>query len=566
MVGGADGYAPGLWREFWRKSRCQYPLRTGGPREGEHPFGLWDQPLGSAMSAPLRLVRIPSLKTVADFRNHAAALGIDLPCEDTIATGSASPLSQPVESVSINGKKIGNRYAVQPMEGWDATNTGGITDEVLRRWQRFGESGAKLIFGGEAMAVRPDGRANPNQLIINETSKTGLAKLRENLLASHQERYRKTDDLVIGFQLTHSGRFCKPNDKFRMEPRVAYRHPILDKKFGVVSDNQVWTDGEIEQLVGSYVQAARIAWDVGADFVDIKHCHGYLLHEFLSAFTRPGKYGGPFENRTRILREIVSGIRAGGNRIELAVRLSAFDFVPFKPDPAGAPPGRLGPGVPEDFSHCLPYRYAFGVDQNNPTEPDLTETFQFAELCAQLGVKILNLSAGSPYYNPHIQRPAAYPPSDGYQPAHDPLIDVARHIQVVRRIMEYLRQVRGGKGEGRAAANHPSHLPPPPSDLVLVGTAYSYLQEYLPHVAQYVVRHGWTDLVGLGRMTLSYPGILAEAGERGAGAGKRIRRTFSDCTTAPRNGLISGCYPLDKHYSAKPEFQKLKEIKRAGGA
>jgi hypothetical protein len=101
---------------------------------------------------------------------------------------------------------------------------------------------------------------------------------------------------------------------------------------------------------------------------------------------------------------------------------------------------------------------------------------------------------------------------------------------------------------------------------VLVGTAYSYLQEYLPHVAQYVVRHGWTDLVGLGRMTLSYPGILAEAVERGAVATKLICRTFSDCTTAPRNGLISGCYPLDKHYSAKPEFQKLKEIKRAGGA
>jgi 2,4-dienoyl-CoA reductase-like NADH-dependent reductase (Old Yellow Enzyme family) len=429
------------------------------------------------------------------------------------------------------------------MEGWDGTATGGITDEVVRRWQRFGESGAKLIYGGEAMAVRPDGRANPNQLIITEENKAGLATIREALVAAHHERYGAADDLVIGFQLTHSGRFCKPNDKFRMEPRVAYRHPILDRKFKVTTDEQVWTDSEIEQLIGNYVQAARIAADVGADFVDIKHCHGYLLHEFLSAFTRPGKYGGSFENRTRILRDIISGIRAGGNKIEIGVRLSAFDFVPFKPDPALSQPGKLGPGIPEDFSHCLPYCYAFGVNQANPVEYDLTETFQFVELCAQLGVKIVNLSAGSPYYNPHIQRPAIYPPSDGYQPPEDPLVGVARQINVVRQI------------KTRA-----------PKSLVLIGTGYSYLQEYLPHVAQHVVREGWTDIIGLGRMVLSYPAILSEAIGKGVLATKSICRTFSDCTTAPRNGMISGCYPLDKYYSTKPEFQKLKKVKKAAGA
>src|SRR6266542_3832081 len=115
---------------------------------------------------------------------------------------------------------------------------------------------------------------------------------------------------------------------------------------------------------------------------------------FLSARTRPGKYGGSFENRTRILREIIAGIRASGNQIEIGVRLSAFDFVPFKPDPALSQPGKPGPGIPEDFSHCLPYRFGFGVSQGNPIEHDMTETFQFVEQCEQLGVKILNLSAG----------------------------------------------------------------------------------------------------------------------------------------------------------------------------
>ena len=487
---------------------------------------------------PFKLTRIPSLKTVADFRAHVAQLGLELPCEDAIVSGAASPLAQPA-AVPINGKIIGNRIAIQPMEGWDGTATGGITDDVRRRWQRFGESGAKLICGGEAMAVQSDGRANPRQLVINDANRAGLAELREVLIRAHQERFGRTDDLVIGFQLTHSGRFCRPNDSRRLEPRVAYRHPLLDAKFSVTSDAQVLSDAEVEKLIGDYVTAARMAAEAGADFVDLKHCHGYLLHEFLSAYTRPGKYGGSFENRTRVLREIVGGIRADGNRIDLAVRLSAFDFVPFKPDPALSQPGKPGPGVPEDFLRCLPYRYAFGVNEKNPVEPDLAETFQFMQHCAQLGVKILNLSAGSPYYNPHIQRPAAYLPSDGYQPAHDPLIDVARQLNVVRQL--------------KAQA---------PPGLLLVGSAYSYLQEYLPHVAQHVVRNGWTDFVGLGRMTLSYPGLFADALATGRLENKFICRTFSDCTTAPRNGLISGCYPLDKYYAGKPEFQKLKELKR----
>ena len=483
-------------------------------------------------------VRVPTLKTPADFSAHVRSLGIELPCTERIVAGPASPLAQPIEHVEINGKKIGNRYAIQPMEGWDGTTTGGITVDVLRRWQRFGESGAKLIFGAEAMAVRPGGRANPNQLIIDEANKGGLVKLRETLVTAHANRFGNTGNLVIGFQLTHSGRFCKPNDKFRMEPRVAYRHPILDGKFNVSRDDQVWSDDEIDRLIKDYVGAAKVARDAGADFVDIKHCHGYLLHEFLSASTRPGKYGGSFENRTRILREIVSGIRAGGNNIDLAVRLSAFDFVPFKPDPALSRPGKLGPGIPEDFSHCLPYRYAFGVNVNNPVEYDLSEPLKFLELCAQLGVKIVNLSAGSPYYNPHIQRPAAYPPSDGYQPPEDPLVGVARQINVVRQLKAHA-----------------------PKSLIVVGTAYSYLQEYLPHVAQYVVGHGWTDIIGLGRMVLAYPAILADAIQQGTLAAKSLCRTFSDCTTAPRNGLISGCFPLDKYYSTKPESQKLKAIK-----
>ena len=488
-----------------------------------------------------KFVRIPTIKTATDFRAHVAGLSLDLPCDDRIETTAASPLAKSIQHISINGKKIGNRFAVQPMEGWDGTETGGISDEVVRRWQRFGESGAKLIFGGEAMAVRPDGRANPNQLILSRENAPGLSHLVEALRAAHRQSHGTDDDLVIGFQLTHSGRFCKPNDKFKMEPHVAYRHPFLDPKFKVTSDSQVWTDEEIGYLIQDYVRAAAIAAECGADFVDIKHCHGYLLHEFLSAYTRPGKYGGSFENRTRILREIIQSIRAGGNQIEIGVRLSAFDFVPFKPDPTLSRPGKPGPGIPEDYSQLVPYKYAFGVDQNYPLQPDLAEAVRFVKLCSDLGVKIVNITAGSPYYVPHIQRPAAYPPSDGYQPPEDPLVGVVRQIHAVRQI--------------KAACGN---------EVILVGTGYSYLQEYLPHVAQAVIRNGWADMIGLGRMVLSYPTILSDALKNGSISSKTICRTFSDCTTAPRNGMPSGCYPLDKFYSSKPEFQRLKEVKRAG--
>jgi 2,4-dienoyl-CoA reductase-like NADH-dependent reductase (Old Yellow Enzyme family) len=495
------------------------------------------------MAEPFKITRIPTLKTTEAFRSHVQSLGLDIRCDDNLEAGTASPLTQPVNSVVINGKTIGNRWAIHPMEGWDGTTEGQPTEEVVRRWHRFGVSGAKLIYGGEAMAVRPDGRANTNQLIIQKGREASLGSLVHTLTKAHDERYGNTDDLVIGFQLTHSGRFCRPNDKTRWESRIAYRHPILDKKFNVTSDDQILSDQDVRDLIVKYVEAAQVARDAGADFVDIKHCHGYLLHEFLGAFTRPGDFGGSFENRTRILREIIEGIRNTGNNIDIGVRLSAFDFVPFRPNPELSKPGKLGPGIPEPYDHCMPYRYGFGVNPDHPEAYDLTEPFQFIKLCASLGVKILNVSAGSPYYNPHIQRPAAYPPSDGYQPAHDPLIDVERQIQVVREI------------KSKA-----------PASMVLVGTAYSYLQEYLPHVAQHNVREGWTDMVGLGRMTLSYPDILADATTKGTLTPKMICRTFSDCTTAPRNGMISGCYPLDEHYKTKPEFTQLKTIKKSVGS
>jgi len=116
----------------------------------------------AAAAAPSHL-KIPTLRTPAQFNERVAALGLRLRADDALETGPESPLTRPIAlGGRLSGRRIGNRWCTQPMEGWDGTTSGGVTEPMLRRWQRFGQSGAKLIWGGEAMAVRPDGRANPN--------------------------------------------------------------------------------------------------------------------------------------------------------------------------------------------------------------------------------------------------------------------------------------------------------------------------------------------------------------------------------------------------------------------
>jgi NADPH2 dehydrogenase len=480
------------------------------------------------------ILRLGAIKDVQRFQEHLHAIGVTLPCDRDLLHGPESPLRWPL---ARGGMKIGNRIAVQPMEGWDGHPDGNPSENTLRRWQRFGASGAKLIWGSEAVAVSHEGRANPHQLVIAPHTHAGLANLRAALLEAHAETAASGRAPLVGLQLTHSGRYCRPNVHDRPEPKILYHHPILDRRLGLSEDSPLLTDAQIAAIIEDFHRAARAASDLGFDFVDVKHCHGYLGHEFLSAHTREGKYGGSFENRTRFLREVVEGIRSGAPQLRIAVRLSAFDTVPFRPDPDLTSPGKMGPGIPEPHAHLILYRWGFGVNPLRPTECDLTETKQFLSLLEKLEISLVNLTAGSPYYNPHIQRPAFYPPSDGYQPPEDPLIGVARQMEATRQLK--------------------SQFP----NLIVMGTGYSYLQDFLPHVAQAAVREGWVDLVGLGRMILSYPAMLLDASEGRTIQHKLVCRTFSDCTTAPRMGLPSGCYPLDNHYKVSELAGKLKAAK-----
>lgn len=473
----------------------------------------------------MKIKRVAQLRSYRQFTDHCDSVGASLPVDELALAGDDSPLARPYV---YRERKLSNRFAILPMEGWDGTADGQPTDLTRRRWQRFGKSGAKLIWGGEAVAVRHDGRANARQLVINEDTAKSLAGLRAELIEAHVERFDAADDLLIGLQLTHSGRFCRPNSA-QLEPLVLYRHPVLDPKFQLNDDSCVMADAEIERLIGDFGRAAVLARQAGYDFVDIKHCHGYLGHEFLSAVDRPGRFGGSFENRTRFLRETVALVRKLAPGLDIGVRLSAVDWIPFRPRP-----DRLGEPTPFGGAR---YRFAFGGDGTG-IGYDLDEPARFLALLQDLDIQLVCITAGSPYYNFHIQRPAIFPPSDGYLLPEDPLVGVARQIQITAELK----------------AAFPS--------LTIVGSGYSYLQDWLPNVAQAAVRAGMTDFVGLGRMALSYPELPADLLAGRPLQRKRICRTFSDCTTAPRNGMVSGCYPLDDFYKSSADFTRLAAIKK----
>jgi len=474
-----------------------------------------------------RFPSLASFRSPEEFQQHIRSLASGFDCDLTVETKGA--LAQPI---SVYDRTIGNRFAIHPMEGWDGTLDGKPTENTRRRWTNFGASGAKLIWGGEAVAVRHDGRANPNQLFINPENdcQALLTELRQVLVERHESDFGTTRDLLIGLQITHSGRFARPNTK-QLEPKIAYYHPLYSQKYNLPSDHPILSDDQLKEIRDAYIVAAEIAQRSGFDFVDIKACHAYLIHELLSAHTRPGQYGGSFENRTRLFTEIVEGIRAQCPKLQIAVRLGLIDLPPFSES-------ENGQGKALDYSAHLPWRFGFGMNPTNPMEPDFDEPFQFLGLLQSLDIHLVNISVGTPYGSPHLQRPATFPPSDGYLPPVDPLLSVYQQLQVVRK----------------AKAEFPN--------LKFVGSGYSYLQDYLPNVAQHEIQNGHTDFVGLGRMVLSYPTLPRDVLQGKTLVRKKICRTFSDCTTGPRNNLISGCFPLDNHYKQMPEAAIVKLKRR----
>jgi 2,4-dienoyl-CoA reductase-like NADH-dependent reductase (Old Yellow Enzyme family) len=439
-------------------------------------------------------------KTRDDLRRDAAALGLDVRLGDDLA-----PLLAPMW---VAGRTVGNRLAIQPMEGCDGNPDGSPGDLTVRRFERFGAGGAKLIWG-EACAVVPEGRANPRQLVLAEINADALARMIEACRLAHGGG---TDDLLIGLQLTHSGRYS------HARPVIAQHDPMLDERTGAAGLPLI-ADDDLRRLQDRYVEAARLAFRIGCDFVDIKQCHRYLLNELLASRNRPGAFGGSFENRTRFVREVVGRIRgeqAGGI---IATRLNVYDSIPYQK-------GADGRGV--SCPYRAPIRSSWGTREDDPFEVDLTEPLRLIDQLRGLGVAMVNVSMGNPYASPHIIRPFEYAPPDGYETPEHPLIGVDRHFRLTEQVQRAF------------------------PDLPVVGSGYSWLQAYALEAGAANVRDGRCTFVGIGRGSLAQPdfGRRAQSGE--PLDPRRLCRTFSYCTALMRSKnnelgqFPTGCPPFDK--------------------
>jgi 2,4-dienoyl-CoA reductase-like NADH-dependent reductase (Old Yellow Enzyme family) len=448
-------------------------------------------------------------KSVGDITAASAEHGFDLRFADDL-----SPLFQ---SAAIGPFTVGNRLCVQPMEGCDGTPDGRPGELTLRRYHRFGAGGAKLIWV-EAAAVVDEGRANPRQLLIIEANLAGLAEIVTACRSAHREACGDDSDLIVGLQLTHSGRYS-----YRRPLIAVYDAAVDPRTRGVAEVTRLLSDDDLARLVDHYVAAAELAYRAGFQFVDVKQCHRYLLNELLGARSRPGRYGGSLENRTRLARDIITAIRAAVPGLLIATRLNVYDGPPFPDD------------VPRPFVD------GWGIDLNDPSRPDLTEPLRFiGELC-QLGVALVNVTVGNPYTSPHLLRPFEYPPPDGYEPPEHPLVGVDRHFRLTAAVQ----------------AAYP--------DLPVVGSGYSYLQEFLPNAASANLRDGRCTFVGVGRLTLAQPDFARQLRDHGRLDRRRVCRTFSYCTALMRSKhnelgqFPAGCPPFDKeaYGSVWLECQKL---------
>jgi len=428
-----------------------------------------------------------AFRTRDDLLARAQALGLSLPFADAIG-----PLLEPVR---IGGRTLANRLAVLPMEGADGDAHGAPSDLTVRRYRRFAAGGSGLIWF-EATAVVQAGRSNPHQLWLTERSQDAFKKLVETI-RTEGRRTTGREPLLV-FQLTHSGRFAKPEGKPR--PTIAHHSPHLDPLHGLPADHPLIADEELDRLQDGFVRTAELAAAAGFDAVDVKACHGYLVSELLASHTRlRSRYGGAFENRSRFLLETARKIKNRVAGLIVTSRLSATDLVP--------------------------YPYGFGMDAEHPDRMDLAES---KALAGALVGPLLLTSLGIPFWKPAYGRPFDIPVPGGKVPDEHPLDGIARHLRITA---EFQR-------------SYP--------ELAVVGPGYSWLRQFFPHVAAAAVRAGEATLVGLGRGAFAYPAFARDLAERGGLDTHRVCTTCSRCTELLRAGRPAGCVVRDREVYKVP--------------
>lgn len=392
--------------------------------------------------------------------------------------------------INIYGKEIKNRIVIHPMEGCDGTPDGAVDKLTRRRYMRFARSGAGIIWF-EATAVCAEGRANPRQLFLNEETKESFRNLLDEIRKTSVDENGYAPVIIV--QLTHSGRFSKPNGT--PEPIVAYRNSHWETG----KEDQPYviaTDEYCSQIPVKYAEAAKLAEEVGFDGIDVKCCHGYLFNEFLSATKRDGIYGGTLENRTRLYFDCIDSVKNSVKNVFVTTRLNACD--------------------------CFPYPYGFGVDENNNT--DLTETKIIIKELSEKGIELINLTLGNPYLIPHINRPCINAPEDGK-------IGIKRIRDITKELNDEFPEIRfvmsGLSFEGDNAMNYSADI----------------------------IEENVADFAGFGRMTFAYPDFYKDYKKNGTLDKNKVCLKCSKCSQLMRNATVAGC-PVRDSETYMPYYQK----------
>lgn len=435
-----------------------------------------------------------NFETLADIKNKASELGLGIGFDENLEI-----LGKPV---TIGHLSCANRFAVLPMEGCDSNTDGSPSPLVRERYLKYAEGGFGLIWF-EANAIVPEGRANELQMMLTASN---VSKFRDLVRDVDELSMKKHGFKPIKIlQLTHSGRYCRPEGHLA-RPLVPQHDPFLDK-----GNEVIVSDEYLDSLVERYVISAMLAREAGFDGVDIKACHRYLVSELLASHTREGRYGGSFENRSRLLLSAIRAVKkARGDDFIVASRFNVFD--------------------------AHPYPYGFGCDKEDMWKFDPSEPERLVREMVNAGVGLLSNSGGNPYYiYPQVTRPFDKSSYGIPVPEEHPLESVDRLFHLT----EVVQKAAG--------------------DVPVIGNGYSWLRNFLPNAAAANIRAGRCTLVGLGRESFAYPNAPADVLEKGAMDPKKCCITCSLCTQIMRDHGTTGCVirnsgvymPLYKKFNAE---------------
>ena len=437
--------------------------------------------------------------TIEDVKRNAEKLGIEL-----IFSDNTDVLRKPVR---VCDRMIANPMVINPMEGCDSLADGSPGELTKRRYERL-SGGMSGIIWVEATAVLHEGRANPRQLFINSGNAGSFAVLCDDMRKNASKKHPEVTEPLLILQLTHSGRYAKPDGKPR--PLTASHNQYLDKSIGLDETYPIITDDNLKRIEGAFVDAAVLARKAGYDGIDIKSCHGYLINELLGAHTREGMYGMSYDNRTRFLKNVYRMIKeAVGKDFIITCRMNIYD--------------------------ALPFPYGFGALPDGGLVPDYTEAVKLIKELRSLGMGMVNITMGNPYYNPHINRPFD---KGGYPHPEHPLAGMARLTDGAGVIQKEI------------------------ADIAVVGSGYSYLRDLSVYLAAGSIESGKAKLAGFGREAFAYPDFAADVMLNNKLSKNKCCIACGKCTEMMRYGGATGCAVRDFAVYSKMYNELKKEYDR----